>query len=302
MVSQTIRRRSAPTHGRASQRRPVWPAVLAAGVVVSAIVALLVAAGTPQAVPGVPAGRSAAPGVPARPQVAGQPGAQIEAGGPAAPTGGTAASTSPGTRLVLQVPGPVARVGSGEFRFATDAGQVLGRAGTLRRFRVGVEDGSGEDPARFAAVVDDTLGDERSWTGDGRTRLQRVPSGSDADFTVFLATERTAARMCQAGGIDITVDGQPYTSCRTPGKVIINLTRWRQSVPDYVDRKVALQNYRQYLLNHEVGHELGNGHEGCPAPGRPAPVMVQQTLTLRGCEPYFWPRLDGTRYAGQPTD
>lgn len=209
-----------------------------------------------------------------------------------------AGSVGPTTGPVVREAGPVPRRGSGEFDVAGGQGRLLGRSGTVRRFRVAVERGSDEDPATFAGFVEATLADERSWTGDGRTRMQRVPDGVAADFTVYLATAETAGRMCLAGGVDIRIDGQPYTSCRASGKVIVNLSRWRLSVPDYVGLRVPLDQYRQYVINHEVGHELGHGHEDCPAKGRPAPVMVQQSITLRGCRPYSWPRLDGERYAG----
>jgi hypothetical protein len=98
--------------------------------------------------------------------------------------------------------------------------------------------------------------------------------------------------MCAHSGVDIRVGGRPYTSCRATGKAIINLDRWRLSAPTCVAAKVPLAAHRQYVINYEVGDELGHHHEGCPGAAEPAPVMVQQTLKLRGCVPYAWPRRD----------
>jgi hypothetical protein len=106
--------------------------------------------------------------------------------------------------------------------------------------------------------------------------------------------------MCRQGGTDITVGGRPYTSCRTAGRAIINLDRWRLSATPYLKAKIPLSAYREYVINHEVGHELGHHHVGCPKAGGPAPVMVQQTLTLEGCRPYAWPRRNGHRLDGPP--
>ncbi|MGX7676531.1 DUF3152 domain-containing protein [Plantactinospora sp. DSM 117369] len=199
---------------------------------------------------------------------------------------------------VLQLTDPVSSTGPGSFTYATGRGEVLGRAGAVRRYRVAVERNVDEHVAEFAAKVDASLADPRSWIGSGRLRLQRVPDKAGHDFTVYLVTAGTARQMCAASGVDIRVGGKPYTSCRGTGRVIINLDRWMRSVPHYVSAKVPLDRYRTYVVNHEVGHELGHGHERCPRRGRAAPVMMQQTLFLNGCVPNPWPYLEGERYAG----
>jgi hypothetical protein len=209
------------------------------------------------------------------------------------------ASPTPDPSRLLQNPGSVPTRGSGTFRYAATPGPVLGTKGPLRRFRVGVENGSNENVATFAAQVQATLGDLRSWTGGGTLRLQLVAAGQPYDFTVYLATRVTAGRMCEAGGTNIVIHGRPYTSCRTTGKAIINLDRWRLSAAPYLAARIPLAVYRQYVINHEVGHELGHHHVGCPKPGGPAPVMVQQTLTLRGCVANAWPR-SGNRFLTGP--
>ena len=199
---------------------------------------------------------------------------------------------------LLRLPGRVPSHGSGKFVYATKRGPVLGSKGPLRRFRVAVENGTGEDLTAFADEVETVLGDPRSWTGGGTLRLQMVAGSDKADFTVYLATRDTAGELCERGGTNIRIGGVPYTSCRTTGRAILNLDRWRLSSKPYVNAKVPLAVYREYVINHEVGHELGHHHEGCPKAGGPAPVMVQQTLTTRGCVPNPWPRRGGRFLTG----
>ncbi|MER5453641.1 DUF3152 domain-containing protein [Micromonospora sp. NPDC002389] len=206
----------------------------------------------------------------------------------------------PSPEPVLRESGPVPSAGPGRFDYDDRTGPVLGTAGAARRYRVAVESGAGVDAGEFALAVRTALAGPGSWVDSGRLRLRQVETASRYDFTVYLATATTAGRMCAAGGVDIRVGGRPYTSCRAPGKVIINLDRWRQSVPHYVEAEVPLSVYRAYVINHEVGHELGNRHERCPGRGEPAPVMMQQTLFLKGCVANPWPYLDGKRYAGPP--
>ncbi len=238
-----------------------------------------------------------APSTPSAPPSAPPPGPGFGPAMGAAP-GPTPAEAGPNLDEVLHLPGTPPAKGSGRFAYAAGRGRVLGAAGSLRLFRVAVEQGSGEDVGAFAAAVEATLGDARSWTGGGTLRLQRVPDGAGHDFTVYLATRTTAGLMCAAGGTNITVGGKPYTSCRAPGKVIINLDRWRRSSPRFTELKVPLAVYRQYVVNHEAGHEFGHRHQGCPGDGKPAPVMMQQTLKLLGCRPHAWPRRNGSNWTG----
>src|SRR5262245_13630420 len=209
-------------------------------------------------------------------------------GASASASAGPSASASPSARVAPSY----AVTGPGTFTYATTpASPVMGSTGTLHRFRVAVENATGSNANEFAAQAEQILGDPRSWIAGNNVRLQRVPQGATYDFTLYLATPGTSETMCGVGGLQT----QKYTSCRLPGQVIINLDRWWQAIPDY---GAPLDVYRTYAINHEVGHELGHGHEACPGPGKLAPVMQQQTYGLKGCVANPWPYVDGQRYAG----
>jgi Protein of unknown function (DUF3152) len=184
--------------------------------------------------------------------------------------------------------------GPGTYTFAQTTGPVLGEAGPIRKFRVAVESNLADvvDITDVLAKINSTLGDSRSWVGAHAYRLQQVPPTSSYEFTIYLVTEKTSSALCAP----LYTAG--YTSCRQGARVVLNLDRWMTSVQYYINADVSLDTYRTYMINHEVGHALGHGHELCPGPGRLAPVMEQQTLGLHGCKPNPWPFVDGKRYDG----
>jgi Protein of unknown function (DUF3152) len=212
-------------------------------------------------------------------------------GGPADPTLGPPsppASSAPSSKA----PAPVAITyparGHKQWTIApAQSGKAAGHSGQLLRYRILVErDIKGLAPAAFAETVTGILADPRSWTAGGRYRLQQVGPGSHYDFTIYLATPDTRDSLC-AGGAD------GYTSCRNGDSVVLNVARWVKGAPPF---KASLTTYRQYMVDHEVGHRLGQGHMLCPGAGELAPVMQQQTLGMHGCTVNPWPYPDGKKF------
>lgn len=200
-----------------------------------------------------------------------------------APTTPRPGSTEAPTTAVSDRPAPertpkvLPEAGSGEFRAAAGSAAAVG-VGTLVTYQVEVEREVPLSRRTVAATVDRALLDRRGWTATGAHALERVETGGDV--RVLLATPRTTDALCaplQTGG---------RLSCRNGDLVVLNAWRWLNGADAYAD---DLRNYRRYLVNHEVGHALGNAHEACPGPGAAAPVMMQQTKGVGECVVNPWP-------------
>lgn len=176
----------------------------------------------------------------------------------ALPAGG--AFTKEGTGEFRTVPGTTDKVGAGDEFFYT--------------YSVDVEEGVdtaayGGDEA-FGRMVDATLANPKSWINDERFAFERV-DGPDADFHVSLTSEATVREIC---GYQIEVE----TSCfnADASRVVLNEPRWVRGAVDY---QGDIGAYRQYMINHEVGHAIGYAdHQSCESDGGLAPVMMQQTF------------------------
>ncbi|MER5933658.1 DUF3152 domain-containing protein [Streptomyces sp. NPDC002054] len=177
--------------------------------------------------------------------------------------------------------------GPGTFDAVPGLAKAPGK-GKLVRYRVDVEQGLGLDGQLFAEAVQRTLNDDRSWAHNGARTFERVPSG-EVDFVITLASPGTTGIWCAKSDLDTTVDNVSCDSASTD-RVMINAFRWAQGSQTYGAQ--AMFAYRQMLINHEVGHRLGNGHVSCRTPGALAPIMQQQTKSLDvdgiHCKPNPW--------------
>lgn len=150
------------------------------------------------------------------------------------------------------------------------------------RYMVEVEDGLPFDSEEFAAEVHRILNDPRGWGSSHDAVFKRVDSG-DVRFRVSLSSPDLTDEQCHP----LRTLGK--VSCWNGARAVLNALRWGVGAETFGD---DLLGYREYLVNHEVGHALGHGHVNCPADGEPSPVMLQQTKSLEGCEPNPWPEHD----------
>ncbi|WP_026426148.1 DUF3152 domain-containing protein [Actinokineospora inagensis] len=173
--------------------------------------------------------------------------------------------------------GPYTQAGTGQWHVVPGSGQKVGTGPKLYTYTVDVEDGidptviGGDDT--FARLVEQTLDDPRGWTGLGEISVQRV--GADfpnPSFRISLTTPNTIHRedLC---GYSIKYESSCYRS--SAHRVMINLARWSRGAVAFDGDMLS---YRQYAINHEVGHAFRNGHVGCPQAGALAPVMMQQSF------------------------
>ncbi|MFF0668427.1 DUF3152 domain-containing protein [Streptomyces tendae] len=204
------------------------------------------------------------------------------------PSPSASPSTSPSPSTIA-----IPATGPGTFVTAQADGTTVGTGSRVRRYKVLVEEGIDVRPSAAAAEIADVLADDRGWTRDGTNSFRLVSSGS-YDFVVKIATPGTVDEICGAAGL--LTRGE--VNCSVGTDVVVNLKRWVLGSPEFDG---PIHEYRALIVNHEVGHRIGHGHETCPGAGRPAPAMMQQIKGLKGCVANAWPYDEDGAYLGGPS-
>jgi hypothetical protein len=184
---------------------------------------------------------------------------------------------------ILPGGGPFTQAGAKAWHIVPGTSPKIGQ-GTEKTFTYTVEVEDGLDTASFggdegfARMVSETLANPKSWTHNAQFAFLRVDNDSEGppDFRVSLTSPLTIREGC---GYDIPLEA----SCFNPAyggdqaRVFINEARWVRGATSF---QGDIGSYRQYVVNHEVGHAIGyRQHEPCPENGALAPIMMQQTFS-----------------------
>lgn len=174
-------------------------------------------------------------------------------------------------------PGPAyPQAGAGTFTVVPGTTARVGTAGKLYTYTVEVENGIDLTPYggldSFGRLVDSTLADPRGWAATGQVSVQRVDGDADPDIRFTLGTPDTLHRPDYCG---YSIKYESSCWRRSEKRVMINLARWVRGALAFGG---DIGSYREYAINHEIGHAFGQGHVGCAQEGGLAPVMMQQTF------------------------
>ncbi|MFC9894071.1 DUF3152 domain-containing protein [Nocardia sp. NPDC127579] len=191
--------------------------------------------------------------------------------------------------------------GAGTWRVIPGQAEVGADAATVFTYTVEIEDGIdtsgiGGDVA-VATMVDSTLANPKSWAHDKKFGFRRIDQGKP-DFRISLTSRQTTRKSC---GFDIPIDSSCYNA--DAGRVLLSEVRWVRGALAY---EGDIGSYRQYQINHEVGHAIGyHEHQPCETDGGLAPIMMQQTFgtknnDIAALDPFGVVPMDGKRCRFNP--
>lgn len=182
--------------------------------------------------------------------------------------------------------------------------------GPTRWVRIEIEDGVPIDPDIVTPYVMSILGDAQGWTAHGRVSFGRTDGV--ADIRIVFASPKTAESLCPRPHDPATVDIEPpdvpvvvplpqaspspsaspsaspdeAESCADQGILVVSAYQWAAGAKAFGDDTAA---WRDYMINHPIGHLLGEPDAPCGGTGQLAPVMQNQELDITPCLANGWP-------------
>ncbi len=193
-------------------------------------------------------------------------------------------------------------------------------AGSVRWVRIEIEDGLPINAEVATAYVMGILNDPQGWGAHGRVSFGRTEGA--ADIRVIVASPKRAESMCARphdaatvvvqppdvppGPIGIAATEEPTPSatpsasaspspsasaerepsCADRGMIVLSAYKWATGIPVFGD---DAKSGHAYMLNHAVGHILGEVDVTCEGKDEVAGIMVNQELDITPCLPNGWP-------------
>jgi hypothetical protein len=206
--------------------------------------------------------------------------------------------------------------GDGNLTVVSGKSDLVG-TGPTRYVRLEIEDGLPIDPDVVTPYVMSILGNAQGWTAHGRVSFARTDGV--ADIRIVFASPKTAKALCErphdaaisdvappdvppamttaspsatakasspSPSASVSASPSVQPSCADLGIVVISAYQWAAGIKAFGDDTLALHDY---MINHAIGHILGESDAKCGGNDQLAPVMENQELDITPCKPNGWP-------------
>lgn len=169
--------------------------------------------------------------------------------------------------------------------------------GIVQYVRIDVENGLSMIDGTLASFVMTALTDPQGWGKDGTTTY--IQTEGAPDLRIVFASPYTAAALCPTPHEPATLTPDSADSpspsptgestgfevqCATQKAIVVSVYDWIQGLEPFAEDRTGA---RVYLLNHGLGHVLGNSDVTCKK--GVAGVMVNQRELPDACTPNPWP-------------
>ncbi len=203
-------------------------------------------------------------------------------------------------------------VTTGNFLVVPGVDQPRGE-GSERWVRIEVEEDLPLSTNAVSGHAMNLLNDSQGWGANGRMSFGRTDGA--ADIRILFASPQTAGQICgrphEARPIEIeaveialtppsatpspadtAITPSPSPSpeappnCAEQGIVVVNVYYWAAGYDGFGDDRASS---RAWILNHLVGHILGEEDSECPGASQQASVMQDHAVDVAPCTPNGWP-------------
>lgn len=136
--------------------------------------------------------------------------------------------------------------------------------------------------------------DRNGWTRSSVVSFATASSRTKG-VTLIRMSDRAGVKKHCSRLLGEQASGNYSCASYAQNEIVLNHERWTKGASEFNAAGGSRLAYRRMVATHEMGHVLDLRHQYCTTAGGPAPVMMQQSITMtsqstgKTCKPNSWP-------------
>lgn len=179
---------------------------------------------------------------------------------------------------------------------AANATTACGSAKARRpiRFTVEIDASISMSKSELTSFLLQIYCNENGWLRSGVVSFTTASSRTKG-VTLIRMSDRAGVKKHCSRLLGEQASGNYSCASTAQNEIVLNHERWTKGAAEFNAAGGTRLTYRRMVATHEMGHVLDLRHQYCTTEGGPAPVMMQQSITMtsestgKTCKPNPWP-------------